>query len=103
MTRPVKFLTDKREVQGIPHAAIPTCRRIEEATVDRLVACADEKFDEWQQICDLVARGRWLDAHHWIKGWFNPHRLHSSNGYRSPIETETDWYRHHTDGPAQAA
>ncbi|MCB1010612.1 MAG: DDE-type integrase/transposase/recombinase [Microthrixaceae bacterium] len=43
------------------------------------------------------------DLIRWIEGWFNPHRLHSSNGYRSPIETETTWYRHHTDEPARAA
>jgi transposase InsO family protein len=47
---------------------------------------------------ELVHRYRWLeraDARQaifaWIEGWYNPRRLHSSIGYRSPIEAETDW------------
>lgn len=30
----------------------------------------------------------------WIEGWFNSRRLHSSLNYSTPIETETNWYRH---------
>ncbi len=43
------------------------------------------------------------DLIRWIEGWFNPHRLHSTLGYRSPIETETDWYRHQAEASAEAA
>lgn len=43
------------------------------------------------------------DLIRWIEGWFNPHRLHSTLGYRSPIETETDWYRHRAEAHAEAA
>src|SRR5215203_1232604 len=32
----------------------------------------------------------------WIEGWFNSRRLHSSLNYRTPIETETNWYRRQT-------
>jgi putative transposase len=47
---------------------------------------------------ELVHRYYWpqrRDARHaivaWIEGWYNSQRLHSSIGYRSPIEAETDW------------
>lgn len=47
---------------------------------------------------ELVHRYRWLERADargaifaWIEGWYNPRRLHSSIGYRSPIEAETDW------------
>ncbi len=43
------------------------------------------------------------DLIRWIEGWFNPRRLHSSLGYRSPIETETDWYRHQAEADTEAA
>lgn len=43
------------------------------------------------------------DLIRWIEGWFNPNRLHSTLGYRSPIETETDWYRHQAEASAEAA
>lgn len=50
---------------------------------------------------ELVNRYRWLhrvDARlaivRWIEGWYNPRRLHSTLRYRTPIETEQDWYRH---------
>jgi len=43
------------------------------------------------------------DLIRWIEGWFNPKRLHSSIGYRSPIEVETDWYRHQAEASAEAA
>lgn len=43
------------------------------------------------------------DLIRWIEGWFNPHRLHSTLGYRSPIETETDWYRHQAQARTEAA
>lgn len=43
------------------------------------------------------------DLIRWIEGWFNPHRLHSTLGYRSPIETETDWYRQQTETHTEAA
>lgn len=50
---------------------------------------------------ELVHRYRWLeraDARRaivrWIEGWYNARRLHSSLGYRSPIETEADWWAH---------
>ena len=39
----------------------------------------------------------------WIEGWFNPHRLHSTLGYRGPIETESDWYRNQAEASAEAA
>jgi transposase InsO family protein len=48
---------------------------------------------------ELVHRYRWLeqaDARQaivrWIEGWYNPRRLHSSIGYRTPIEAEADWH-----------
>lgn len=43
------------------------------------------------------------DLIRWIEGWFNPSRLHSTLDYRSPIETETDWYRHQAEARAEAA
>ena len=43
------------------------------------------------------------DLIRWIEGWFNPKRLHSTLGYRSPIETETDWYRHQAEASTEAA
>jgi transposase InsO family protein len=43
------------------------------------------------------------DLIRWIEGWFNPKRLHSTLGYRSPIETETDWYRHQAEAHDEAA
>lgn len=43
------------------------------------------------------------DLIRWIEGWFNPHRLHSSIGYRSPIEAETDWYHQHAEATNEAA
>lgn len=43
------------------------------------------------------------DLIRWIEGWFNPRRLHSTLGYRSPIETETDWYLHQAEASAEAA
>ena len=55
---------------------------------------------------ELAHRHRWATRAEarravirWIEGWFNSRRLHSSLSYRTPIETETDWYRHH-DGIA---
>jgi len=29
----------------------------------------------------------------WIETWFNPRRLHTTNGFRSPAQKEADWYR----------
>ena len=29
----------------------------------------------------------------WIETWFNPRRLHTTNGFRSPEQKEADWYR----------
>ena len=29
----------------------------------------------------------------WIETWFNPRRLHATNGFRSPEQKESDWYR----------
>lgn len=29
----------------------------------------------------------------WIEAWFNPRRLHTTNGFRSPEQKEADWYR----------
>lgn len=59
---------------------------------------------------ELAHRNRWpgrpearRDLIRWIEGWFNPRRLHSTLGYRSPIETETDWYRHQAEAHADAA
>lgn len=50
---------------------------------------------------ELVNRYRWLhraDARlaivRWIEGWYNSRRLHSTLRYRTPAETEHDWYRH---------
>lgn len=43
------------------------------------------------------------DLIRWIEGWFNPRRLHSTLGYHSPIETETDWYRHQAEADTEAA
>lgn len=43
------------------------------------------------------------DLIRWIEGWFNPKRLHSTLGYRSPIETETDWYRQQAEASPEAA
>jgi transposase InsO family protein len=50
---------------------------------------------------ELVNRYRWLhraDARlaivRWIEGWYNARRLHSTLRYRTPAETEHDWYRH---------
>ena len=47
---------------------------------------------------ELVHRYYWperVDARHaivaWIEGWYNARRLHSSIGYRTPIEAEDDW------------
>ena len=45
--------------------------------------------------CELLMRSRFAthdDARQalftWIEGWYNPHRLHSALGYRSPQEFE---------------
>jgi transposase InsO family protein len=47
---------------------------------------------------ELVHRYRWLeraDARlaivRWIEGWYNGRRLHSTLGYRTPLEAEADW------------
>jgi transposase InsO family protein len=47
---------------------------------------------------ELVHRYRWLeraDARQaivrWIEAWYNARRLHSSLGYRTPLEAEADW------------
>jgi transposase InsO family protein len=29
----------------------------------------------------------------WIEGWYNPHRRHSSLGYRSPVNYERAYQR----------
>jgi transposase InsO family protein len=49
---------------------------------------------------ELVYRYRWLhraDARQaivrWIESWYNPRRLHSTLGYRSPNEAEAEWRR----------
>jgi len=49
---------------------------------------------------ELAHRRRWAtraearrDVIRWIEGWFNSRRLHSSLNYRTPVETETNWYR----------
>ena len=31
----------------------------------------------------------------WIETWFNPRRLHTTNGFRSPAQKEHDWYLQH--------
>jgi transposase InsO family protein len=31
----------------------------------------------------------------WIETWFNPRRLHTTNGFRSPAQKEADWYNQH--------
>jgi putative transposase len=55
---------------------------------------------------ELASRRRWesradarRDLIRWIEGWYNGRRLHSSVNYRSPIEHENLYYRHH-DGIA---
>lgn len=35
----------------------------------------------------------------WIEGWYNPHRMHSTNGYQSPNQKEN---RHHHQGQQAA-
>jgi len=49
---------------------------------------------------ELANRRRWAtradarrDLIGWIKGWYNPHRLHSWNRYNSPCEIEDNFYR----------
>jgi transposase InsO family protein len=56
---------------------------------------------------ELAHRHRWAtraEARHavirWIEGWFNSRRLHSTLSYSSPIEYETNWYRHQRDAEA---
>lgn len=48
---------------------------------------------------ELVHRYYWpqrRDARHaimaWLEGWYNSRRLHSTIGYRSPVEAENDWW-----------
>lgn len=49
---------------------------------------------------ELAHKRRWVtradarrDVIRWIEGWFNPHRLHSTLGYNTPIEHENLYYR----------
>ncbi len=48
---------------------------------------------------ELVHRHRWTTRAEarraiirWISSWYNASRLHSSLGYRTPIEKEADWH-----------
>ena len=39
----------------------------------------------------------------WIETWFNPRRLHTTNGFRSPAHKEADWYRQDRNTERRAA
>ena len=41
-----------------------------------------------------------LVIRHWIEAWYNRRRLHSSLGYRTPIEWEENHYRQNTESMA---
>ena len=62
-------------------------------------ACAESAFATIKR--ELAHRTQWAtraqarrDLIRYIEGWFNPHRLHSTIGYNSPIEHELAFYRH---------
>lgn len=59
---------------------------------------------------ELAHRRRWAtraearsDVVRWIEGWFNSRRLHSTLSYTSPIDYETNWYRHQQRRQVEAA
>lgn len=54
--------------------------------------------------CELIDRSAWATRaearsaiFEFIEGWYNPHRLHSSLGYRSPVTYESEHEQHSRD------
>jgi putative transposase len=57
--------------------------------------------------CELIARRTWKSKaeaktalFRWIEGWYNPRRLHSSLGYKSPNDFEEKYCANNDRAPS---
>ncbi|WP_369796577.1 IS3 family transposase [Cupriavidus sp. amp6] len=88
--------------QGCQYTSVAFGRRCHDAGVQPSMGSVGDAFDNAMcesffatLECELLMRSRFAthdDARQalftWIEGWYNPHRLHSALGYRSPHEFE---------------
>ena len=88
--------------QGCQYTSLAFSRRCEEAGVRPSMGSVGDCFDNAMAEsffatleCELLDRATFrtrAEAEHaifeFIEGWYNPHRRHSSLGYRSPIDFE---------------
>lgn len=88
--------------QGCQYTSVAFGRRCRDARVQPSMGSVGDAYDNAMcesffatLECELLMRSRFAthdDARQvlftWIEGWYNPHRLHSALGYRSPHEFE---------------
>ncbi|MNK82807.1 IS2 transposase TnpB [compost metagenome] len=88
--------------QGCQYTSVAFGRRCRDAGVQPSMGSVGDAYDNAMcesffatLECELLMRSRFATHDHarralftWIEGWYNPHRLHSALGYRSPQEFE---------------